>query len=214
MTAETIHTCSYYCERPECIKRQRDELRDRMEAALASAQQQGQAVALPKLRRTHPDYSREEVQWVFGYNAALDDVMRLNKNTAPPPSAEAVAWLRMTPDGTPDWAEDCIGSDDRFLDPELASDGYYLQPLYTVPQQSAAVDGLAARLVDELDGLVGESYGVSGLHLNGDVAPWDELLPGGRFERLSSLDELRAALAAQQQGGRADGFAANRQEGG
>lgn len=70
-------------------------------------------------------------------------------------------------------------------------------------QQSAAVDGLAARLVDELDGLVGESYGVSGLHLNGDVAPWDELLPGGRFERLSSLDELRAALAAQQQGGAA-----------
>ncbi len=27
-TSESIHTCSYYCERPECIKRQRDELRD------------------------------------------------------------------------------------------------------------------------------------------------------------------------------------------
>lgn len=51
------------------------------------------------------------------------------------PSGEAVAWLRMKPDGTPDWAEDCIGSDDRFLDHELASDGYYLQPLYTAPQQ-------------------------------------------------------------------------------
>jgi hypothetical protein len=24
----TTHSCSYYCERPECIKRQRDELRD------------------------------------------------------------------------------------------------------------------------------------------------------------------------------------------
>ena len=24
----TIHSCSYYCERPECIKRQRDELRE------------------------------------------------------------------------------------------------------------------------------------------------------------------------------------------
>lgn len=35
MTAETIHTCSYYCERLGCIKRQRDELRDRLEAALA-----------------------------------------------------------------------------------------------------------------------------------------------------------------------------------
>lgn len=36
MTANTnIHTCSYHCERPECVKRQRDELRDRMESALA-----------------------------------------------------------------------------------------------------------------------------------------------------------------------------------
>jgi hypothetical protein len=68
----------------------------------------------------------------------------------------------------------------------------------SLAQQPAAVE-LAARLVDELDGLVSESEGVSGLHLNGDVASWDELLPGGRFERLSSLDELREALAAQAQ---------------
>lgn len=60
---------------------------------------------------------------------------------------------------------------------------------------------LAASLVDELDGLVGESDGVSGLHLNGDVATWDELLPGGRFERLSSLDDLRAALAQREEEG-------------
>lgn len=38
MTANTdIHTCSYYCERPECVKAQRDELRDRMESAHTSA---------------------------------------------------------------------------------------------------------------------------------------------------------------------------------
>lgn len=24
----TIHSCSYYCERPECVKAQRDELRE------------------------------------------------------------------------------------------------------------------------------------------------------------------------------------------
>jgi hypothetical protein len=70
-------------------------------------------------------------------------------------------------------------------------------------QQPAAVNDLAARLVDELDGLVSESDGVSGLHLNGDLAPWDELLPGGRFECLSSLDELREALASTQQQGQA-----------
>lgn len=28
-----IHSCSYFCTRPECIKAQRDELRDRMESA-------------------------------------------------------------------------------------------------------------------------------------------------------------------------------------
>jgi len=25
-----IHSCSYYCDRPECVKRQRDELRERL----------------------------------------------------------------------------------------------------------------------------------------------------------------------------------------
>ena len=34
------HTCSYYCERPECIRAQRDELRDRLEKV-----DQGGAVA-------------------------------------------------------------------------------------------------------------------------------------------------------------------------
>lgn len=29
--ADHIHTCSYYCDRPECLKAQRDELRDRLE---------------------------------------------------------------------------------------------------------------------------------------------------------------------------------------
>ena len=28
-----IHSCSYYCERPECIKAQRDELRERLAQA-------------------------------------------------------------------------------------------------------------------------------------------------------------------------------------
>lgn len=28
-----LHSCSYYCDRPECVKAQRDELRDRLEQA-------------------------------------------------------------------------------------------------------------------------------------------------------------------------------------
>tara|TARA_R110002094_G_scaffold54390_7_gene65609 strand:- start:4112 stop:4663 length:552 start_codon:yes stop_codon:yes gene_type:complete len=33
----SIHTCSYHCNRPECIKAQRDELRDSLAAAEADA---------------------------------------------------------------------------------------------------------------------------------------------------------------------------------
>jgi hypothetical protein len=32
-----VHTCSYHCNRPECIKAQRDELRDSLAAAEADA---------------------------------------------------------------------------------------------------------------------------------------------------------------------------------
>jgi len=41
---EDIHSCSYYCERPECIKRQRDEMRD---AQTADARQEPDCWALP-----------------------------------------------------------------------------------------------------------------------------------------------------------------------
>jgi hypothetical protein len=32
----SIHTCSYYCDRPKCIKAQRDELRQKLEQAVAA----------------------------------------------------------------------------------------------------------------------------------------------------------------------------------
>ena len=40
--------------------------------------------------------------------------------------------------------------------------------------------------------LIADSSGVYGLHLNGDPAPWDELLSGGRFEEwLADFDAAR-----------------------
>ena len=33
---DAMHSCSYYCDRPECIKQQRDELRERLEPLLAT----------------------------------------------------------------------------------------------------------------------------------------------------------------------------------
>ena len=50
-------------------------------------------------------------------------------------------------------------------------------------------------LLSDIEGLMGESSGVYGLHLNGDPSPWNELDEGGRFERLSNLSEARAAIA-------------------
>ena len=41
--------------------------------------------------------------------------------------------------------------------------------------------------------LIDNSTGVEGLHLNGDIAPWNELRTGGRFE--SWLVEFDEALS-------------------
>jgi hypothetical protein len=50
-------------------------------------------------------------------------------------------------------------------------------------------------LLDDLDALVDNSEGVAGLHPNGDVASWESLREGGRFETwLMRMDEARAFL--------------------
>lgn len=65
------------------------------------------------------------------------------------------------------------------------------------PSPGALVRSALATLVSSLDDLIADSEGVAGLHRNGDVATWDELVSGGRFEDwLSSLDRARAALSA------------------
>lgn len=42
-----LHTCSYHCERPECIRVQRDELRDRLER-LEAQRRSADYVLVPK----------------------------------------------------------------------------------------------------------------------------------------------------------------------
>lgn len=54
----------------------------------------------------------------------------------------------------------------------------------TIEKQAKAIAAVVA--------LIGDSYGVAGLHLNGDVAPWYELREGGRYE--GWLADLDAAL--------------------
>ena len=55
-------------------------------------------------------------------------------------------------------------------------------------------------LLWDLEALMGESLGVYGLHLNGDASPWEEIAPGGTFERLDSIIEARAALSKARGG--------------
>jgi len=55
---------------------------------------------------------------------------------------------------------------------------------------------MVGELVWSLDDLIAASTGVDGLHLNGDVAPWEELREGGNFQEwLQPFDEARRRLA-------------------
>lgn len=52
-------------------------------------------------------------------------------------------------------------------------------------------------LVGELDSLIDDSEGVSGLHRNGDIAAWSELMSDGAYPWLSSLDDARRIACAR-----------------
>jgi len=65
-----IHSCSYYCDRPGCIKAQRDELRERL--------------AQPEQESFSPEaISATQAAWKMGYDAAK----------AEQPEQEPVAWI-------------------------------------------------------------------------------------------------------------------------
>ncbi len=48
--------------------------------------------------------------------------------------------------------------------------------------------------------LADQSEGVAGLHLNGDIAPWESLFPGGEYEDWlgKDLEDARLAIEAAQ----------------
>ncbi len=65
----------------------------------------------------------------------------------------------------------------------------------------AAVDD-GAKLLDDLRDLMQQSTGVAGLHLNGDLAEWDTLTAGGRFEEwLVAIDTFRESMQAARRAG-------------
>jgi len=55
----------------------------------------------------------------------------------------------------------------------------------------------AITALHDIDDLVANSEGVSGLHLNGDIAPWSEIMDGGAHGAwLQSVERLREAIVA------------------
>ena len=103
------------------------------------------------------------------------ELATLRRQQSVPPAegevGELVAWLQRTAD---------LLTDGNTQTPRLSRTAEVLQ-------RQAEELAVLRQLAEEILALVSESDGVAGLHLNGEVAPWDELLPGGRFERLTSL---------------------------
>lgn len=57
------------------------------------------------------------------------------------------------------------------------------------------------RVVGDVRDLADHSYGVHGLHQNGDLAPWNSLFSGGFFESwLLSVDDADAVIAKTEGG--------------
>lgn len=55
--------------------------------------------------------------------------------------------------------------------------------------------------IQAVSDLISESTGVSGLHLNGDVAPWDSLEEGGYFEAwLIDFSKAEALISKVKKG--------------
>ena len=69
-----------------------------------------------------------------------------------------------------------------------------------IVQQRDELLGALEGLAGDIQGLIEESDGVNGLHLNGDVATWGELEAGGRFERLTHLPGALAAIVKAKGG--------------
>jgi len=62
-----VHSCSYYCDRPECIKAQRDELRDR----LAQPEQEPVAWADEIIDDLHAQYNTDGIKEIDSGDALI-----------------------------------------------------------------------------------------------------------------------------------------------
>ena len=82
----------------------------------------------------------------------------------------------------------------------IASGGQRVATLQLTKQMETEL-AVARKGLEAVASLMDESHGVGGLHLNGDLAPWDELRTGGEFEEwLIAFDNALNATRSSNPG--------------
>jgi hypothetical protein len=70
----SIHTCSYYCDRPECIKAQRGELRE------AIAKREWVSLTIDEIKELYNQWEKDNLWEGWNYERALEAKLK-EKNT-------------------------------------------------------------------------------------------------------------------------------------
>jgi hypothetical protein len=123
------------------------------------------------------------------------NVMRLSDD---PNQANVIAitWHQLTPwAGQEAFNNDQSDANDSFI---AAANPAVILELIRRLREAERVADLYRVGLDAVVTLIDSSEGVAGLHRNGDIAPWDELRAGGRFEGwLIAFDEAVEAMSQE-----------------
>ena len=95
------------------------------------------------------------------------------------------------------WHDD-KGNDDVQL---LINEVKRLRAVATEAREKGRKEGIEEMRpgIEAVEGLINNSHGVDGLHLNGDIAPWDELRTGGVYmEWLREFDHALELLKEKE----------------
>jgi hypothetical protein len=102
----------------------------------------------------------------------------------------ALALAAMATESSADWYEHAQAFDDACTPAAILALLDEMEDSHKAYELLFKECGRLRNAVDAVEVLIGNSDGVSGLHLNGDDAPWDSLRTGGRFESwLMALDD-------------------------
>lgn len=129
------------------------------------------------------DWQADEIQELKGLIKELEAIIAIRNVRIAPEPLDMERWVQLSHCAVLE-AEKTSTPDA----PRNPDDTLYYWAFQTLAIQESAITDQQARIealtkaVDSFTALINESGGVYGLHLNGDPAPWAELMIGGRFE--------------------------------